>query len=327
MGSTGVVPASSVRRRANNPVPARSARSAASNVAARHSSMSPTHSNGFAPGAQPEQRPEPPFVGRILQRLVGGEHGFELDAVHERCEHEIDETTLVTAAAPVVQPLGRVLVKGAVAAAKGVVVPRQARELSGDPQFAARAEGGEHGDARPEGREDEVPERPLEFVALGPLVVHGDPLGHEGGHGGGPLVGEHHGIASLDDGRDQGGGGDDGGDRHVTVEEPGPPGPATDEGVDGALDRARWATPSRPRRPRWRGSAGPAARRRTARRRDAPRRGTRPSRWSRCRRRRESGADRVPARTPPPAPAARPGPPGAGRADRVRCGRRTHPGR
>ena len=78
-------------------------------------------------GAQAEQRPEPLLVGGVLQGLVAGEHGLELDAVHEGGEDEVDEAALVATTAPVVEPLGRVLVEGAVAAAKGAVVLREAR--------------------------------------------------------------------------------------------------------------------------------------------------------------------------------------------------------
>src|SRR5271166_3487926 len=76
--------------------------------------------------AQAEERTEPLLVGRILQWLIAGVDGFELHAVHERGEDEVDETALVAAAAPVVEPLRRVLVEGAVAAAKGAVILRQA---------------------------------------------------------------------------------------------------------------------------------------------------------------------------------------------------------
>ena len=85
-------------------------------------------------------------------------------------------------------------------------------------------------------REDEVAECLLEVGALGPLVVHGDPVGHEGGHGGGPLVGQHDGVATVEDGRHEAAAADDRGDGHVPVEEA-ELGGAPDQGVDGAQER------------------------------------------------------------------------------------------
>src|ERR1700722_3537744 len=141
--------------------------------------------------AQAQQGPEALLVAPVLQGLVAGEHGLEFHAVHERGEDEVDETTLVAAAAPVVEPPRGVLVEGAIATAKGAVVRRETGELLRPPQLGARAEVGEHRDPRSQRREDEVAERLLKALALGPLVVHGEPFGHEGGHGGGPLVGQH----------------------------------------------------------------------------------------------------------------------------------------
>ncbi len=82
---------------------------------------------------------------------------------------------------------------------------------------------------------DELPESALEFLALGPLVVDGDPVGHQGRHGGGPLVREHHGVAPFEDRGHEGGGRDDGRDGHVPVEEP-ELGRAAHEGVEVAAD-------------------------------------------------------------------------------------------
>ena len=66
-------------------------------------------------------------------------------------------------------------------------------------------------------------------------MVHGTPLGHHGGHGGRPLVGQHDGVACSEDGGHQCGGGDDGGDGHVPVEEA-ELGRAADEGIEVAVD-------------------------------------------------------------------------------------------
>src|ERR1700677_960663 len=102
-----------------------------------------------------EESTEPLLVGRILQGLIAGEDGFELHAVHERGEDEVDETALVAQPAPVVEPLRRVLVEGAVAAAKGAVILREAGELLPDPQLGAWPEVGEDRDTRPQRREHE----------------------------------------------------------------------------------------------------------------------------------------------------------------------------
>src|SRR3984957_13869035 len=104
--------------------------------------------------AQAQQCPETLLVGRVLQRFVAGEDRFELAALHEGRQDEVDEAALVAATAPVVQPFCRVLVKGAVAAPKRAVVGGQPGELLRDPELGARAQDGEDRKVRTEGGPD-----------------------------------------------------------------------------------------------------------------------------------------------------------------------------
>ena len=170
-------------------------------------------------GAEPEQGPEAPLVGGVLEGLVPGEHAGQVGAVHEGREHEVDEAALVALAAPVVQAPRRVLVEGAVAAAKDPVVPGEVGEPLGHPQLGARPKVGEHGEAGAQRGEDEVSEAALEVFTLGPLVVHGVAVVDDGGHGRRPLVGEDHGVPAFEDRGNGRGRGDHGGDGHVSVEE------------------------------------------------------------------------------------------------------------
>jgi hypothetical protein len=82
----------------------------------------------------------------------------------------------------VVEPFRRALVEGAVAAAKGAVVPGEPGELLSDPQLRPRSEEGEDGKVRPEGAADELAECVLELLALRPLVVHGQSVLDKGGN-------------------------------------------------------------------------------------------------------------------------------------------------
>ena len=155
-------------------------------------------------------------------------------AIHERGEDEVDETALVATAAPVVEPLRGVLMKGAVAAAKGAVILRQAGELLPDPQLGAWAEVGEDRETRaptPRARGRRRPARRSSlfdhwwFTASPPVTTVGTEADHS--------LDSTTASRSFEDGRHQRGGADDGRDGHVPVEEP-ELGGAADEGVDGA---------------------------------------------------------------------------------------------
>ncbi len=185
----------------------------------RHSSVSPTHSNGFVSVPKREQRAEAFLVGRLVEGFVAGEHGGQLGSVHVRGEDQIDEAALVTAPAPMVEPLGRVLIEGTVAAAEYPVVLGESSELRGDPQLAAGPQIGEDGESRTEARVDDVGEGALELLTLRPLVVDGVALGHLCWRRGRPLIGQHDRVATFQDGGNDRGGGDDGRNRHVTVQE------------------------------------------------------------------------------------------------------------
>ena len=248
--------------------------------------MSPTHSNGLASAAQAEQRAEALLVRRVLQRLVAGEHGLQVGAVHERGEDEVDEATLVAAPHQWSRRCVGVLVEGAVAAAKGAVdtasgartaPPPRARCAAGGrrtPREPARAW---RRTRSPKARSNSSPFDHWWFTAS-PSVTR---VGTEADHSlESTTASRRSRTAATSDGR-----GDDGGDGHVPVEEP-ELGRAADEGVDGPFDPSSRAARSRRRRPRWRRSGRRVARRRTGRRPDGPPSAPPPSRWSRCRRRR-----------------------------------------
>ena len=209
---------------------------------------------GLGVGAQPEQGTEAVFVGGVLQRLVAGEDGREVRAVHVRGEHEVDEAALVAAPAPVVEPLGRVLVEGAVAAAEGAVVAGEAGEALRDPQLACAAAGRRTRRGRgPSAARTRSREATLELLALGPLVVDRLPVGDQCGHRRGPLVGQHDGVAPLEHGGDDRRRRDDRGDGHVPVEEPQLI-RAADERIDLPGDVRDGQPGHAPPRPQWRRS-------------------------------------------------------------------------
>ena len=189
------------------------------------------------PLAPPEvqQCAEALLVGGVLEWLVAAEDGRKAGPLHERGEDEIDEAAFVAGAAPVVEPARRVLMEGAVAAPERAVVLGQLRELPGHPQFAARTEIREHGETGTDGVVDPLLEGTFELVALGPLMVHGATVDHEGGDRGRPLVGQHHRIVPVQHGLDDGDGGDDRGHRHVPVQEAQLP-RTGDERIEGASD-------------------------------------------------------------------------------------------
>ena len=187
------------------------------------------------PGTQLEQGAEPLLVGRVLERLVAGEDGGQRGAVHEGSQDEVDEAALVAPAAPAVEASSRILVEGAVTAAERAVVAVELCEPHRHPQLGARAEVGEHGEARPQCTVDQLPEAAFELLALGPLVVHGTAGVDQRGHGRRPLVGEDHGVPTLEDRGHHGGAGEHGGDRDVPVEETELLG-APHEGIDLAGD-------------------------------------------------------------------------------------------
>ena len=175
---------------------------------------------GLAEGSQPDQGSEALLVVRVLEGLAASEHVGQVGAVHVGRQDEVDEAALVAPPAPPGEALVRVLVEGTVAAAKGVVVAGQPGEPLGHPQFGAGPEIGEDGELGAQGSRHELGEAALELVALGPLVVHRVPVGYQRRGRRRPLVGEHDGVASFEHRGDDGGGRDDGGDRHMPVEEP-----------------------------------------------------------------------------------------------------------
>src|SRR6202050_4359547 len=122
-------------------------------------------------GGESDQGAEARLVGGVLQGFLAGEHGDEVGAAHERAEDEVDEAALVARATPVVQPLGRVLTEGTVAAAEGTVEPGQPGELLGHPQLRPRPQVREDRETRAERSRDDLLEPALELVTLGPLVV------------------------------------------------------------------------------------------------------------------------------------------------------------
>ena len=77
----------------------------------------------------------------VLERLVAGEHDARSARVHEGRQDEVDEAALVAAAAPVVEAPRRILVEGAVAAAKDPVVLGELCEPLGHPQLACAGGG------------------------------------------------------------------------------------------------------------------------------------------------------------------------------------------
>ena len=164
------------RRRWRCRLSARSSRAAASSTAARHSSTSPTHSNGLGVGAQPEQgsRTAPRWPGSRAARSPRRSRPRSA-RVHERRQDQVDEAALVAAPAPVVEPRGP-----GPGGRRGYSCGRRggsrvsSRELLGHPQLGARAEIARTPTARARARaRTSSPKRLLELVALGPLVVDG----------------------------------------------------------------------------------------------------------------------------------------------------------
>src|SRR6185437_10362127 len=169
-------------------------------------------------GARAEQRPELAGHGRILERLAG--HGEDLPQRlrrKERREDQVDESALVTVAAPVGESPGPFGIKGLVATAERGEVRSELCKLLPYPQLGAVPEPGEV--LRALGGREDVAEGRFELLALGPLVVDRATLVLQGRDGRRPFVGHHHRVAVLEHRGQHGDGGQDAGDGDVTVAE------------------------------------------------------------------------------------------------------------
>ena len=123
--------------------------------------------------------PSPTNAGNIAS-LAGfsigsapAEHCIEVGPGHVGSEDEVDEAALVATTAPVVEALGRVLVEGAVAAAKGAVVAVKTREVLRDPQLTRGPQVGEHGEPGAERGAHEFADSPAR--SLHPWTTGGSP--------------------------------------------------------------------------------------------------------------------------------------------------------
>ena len=176
--------------------------------------------------------------------------------------------------------------EGAVAAAEDAVVLGEFGELLGHPQLAPAAQVGEDRQLRARARPPPRWAKPSSnSMPLDHWWFTGRPSWTKRGDRGRPFVRQHDGVAAVEHGGYQRGGGDDGGDGHVAIEEAELV-RAPDEGIDLAGDAGDGEPGDRggvfdggeplaredgPRRGRHRGARARQRRR--------------PSRWSRCHRR------------------------------------------
>ena len=232
-------------------VPCRSRRSAARQERGA-AFVDVTHAlEGLGIGRQSQHGREAFLQFRVVQGLMTAEDGAELAGAHEGGQDEIDEATLVARAAPLGEPLapgpgGRL--DCSCGTPHGT---RRAGRTAAPPTARSGSAGRRRPIVRVPGSTPPVGEALLERGALGPLVVDGTAIVHERGHRGRPFVGEHHGVAPIEDGGDQGGRRDHRRDGHVAVEEA--EFARAPDGRDRSPGRcARWGVRSLQRRPRWR---------------------------------------------------------------------------
>ena len=132
-GGVGQVAAAPVggraRRRARPAAASRRGRAgaAASIAATRHSSTSPTHSNGLRRRTSADQRAEPSTSARVGQRLAAPEDHVELAAARNGARIRSMKQHLSQCAAPPVQAAGGIDVERPVAAAEDPQVAGAAR--------------------------------------------------------------------------------------------------------------------------------------------------------------------------------------------------------
>ena len=185
-------------------------------IAARHSSTSPTHSNGLSPPVAVSSAKPSYWSGsssRSLPKIC-----VSCSGVSERREDQEHEAALVAVAAPGAEPLARVELEDAVAArerpggtARASRTPgrslsseagRRIEKICGAPSISATASASSRSARR----------------LLRELVVDLDPVPDEVAGRGAALVGHQHRVDALGRGRQQRHAADDRGDRDMAVE-------------------------------------------------------------------------------------------------------------